>query len=107
MTNDFEFSPENTPVAEPSTSHQPDSAVTIKLPLELMNAIAQRMQQSGQTQAQIILEELQGAFTRSPEPSVEESPHFSAELEQLKQRLAELESLFPKVAVLEGKLTAF
>jgi hypothetical protein len=87
---------------------QPDPPITLKLPLEIANAIAQRMSQSGQTQTQVILEAL---ATNLKETSLNEkvvSAHpVLEELEQLKQRLAELEALIPKVAMLEGKSIAF
>jgi hypothetical protein len=86
MIDDFEFSP--------------DQPIAIQLPLEIAEAIAQRMQQTGETQAQVILAALQFALHPS-----ERASHPA--LEEIKHRLAELESLIPKVAVLEGKLIAF
>ncbi|HEY9643688.1 MAG TPA: hypothetical protein V6C57_24580, partial [Coleofasciculaceae cyanobacterium] len=102
MIDNFEFSP-NPPASsgrEPNDSADPP--VAINLPLDLAEAIAQRMQQTGQTQTQVILAALRLAFSQK-----EVASHSAAALEDIKQRLAELESLIPKVTVLEGKLIAF
>ncbi len=81
--------------------------ITLKLPLEIANAIAQRMSQSGQTQAQVILEALALNLKDMSQDEEAASHPVLEELEQLKRRLVELETLIPKVKMLEGKSIAF
>ena len=120
MTNAFESFPEHTPtvesLTEPRSAHLPQQTVTLQLPQELMQAIDQRMQQSGQTQMQIILEVLQGGLAQAPYTPLEasdsslqtvEASQTAEEFEQLKQRVAILEALLPRMEVLEGKSIAF
>jgi len=115
MTENFKSFPERvSALGSPESSGDsgpaqcPESPVTLKLPLEIANAIAQRMSQSGQTQAQVILETL---ALNLKETGLKETaqPDYLVleELAQLKRRLTELETLIPKVVMLEGKSIAF
>jgi hypothetical protein len=96
MTDSFQLSSETD-----RTSSQPiEQPIDIKLPPEVAAAIVQRMEQSGQTQAQVILETLQAAFLRAANQTPDE-------LQGLQQRMTELEKLIPRLAALEGKSIAF
>ena len=111
MTDSFKFAPDN---PAPVHLNPADRPVAVELPLAVAAAIAQRMEESGQTQAQVILEALQlllspdqalspNQVLRPDQPqSVED-----AELRSLKQRLAALEDLIPRMTALEGKSIAF
>jgi hypothetical protein len=102
MADSFQFASDNPLPVHPTP---PDRPVAVELPLDVATAIAQRMEQSGQTQAQVILEALQLVLNQAqPEPAPEPE---SAELRSLKQRLADLEALIPRMVALEGKSIAF
>jgi hypothetical protein len=99
MTDNFEFSPHPPPLPGREPIDSAAQPVAIQLPLDIAEAIAQRMQQTGQTQTQVILEALRLALRQKEAASLP--------AEEIKHRLAELEALIPKVAILEGKLIAF
>ncbi len=99
MTDSFQFAPDN---PAPVHLNPPDRPVAVELPLAIAAAIAQRMEESGQTQAQVILEALQLLLSPDQMPSAED-----AELRSLKQRLVDLEALIPRMIALEGKSIAF
>ncbi|MBD3883441.1 hypothetical protein IFO70_16865 [Phormidium tenue FACHB-886] len=114
MTDSFPLSSENDPALNcpPSISEalpNENRPIDVKLPPEVAAAIAQRMEQSGQTQAQVILEALQIALRQDPSslPPAQISVAQPDELQSLQQRVALLETLIPRLAVLEGKSIAF
>ena len=109
MVDSSQFASDNPTPAEPTL---PDRAAIelplIELPLAVAAAIAERMKQSGQTQAQVILEALQLALSPAqPDPQPELESAELRELRSLKQRLADLEALIPRMVALEGKSIAF
>lgn len=124
-SGDRETSPEpdRLPPSEQPDPKQPDKWVAIHLPSDVVAAIQQRMDQSGQSQAQIILHMLQSALdvehppeaeaaipkmtTPSPVHPAEPSPDWINVFETVKARLQHLESLIPKLEDLEGKSIAF
>jgi hypothetical protein len=115
--------------ADTSTSRQPlnppEEVVTVELPVDVLAALDQQRCQSGQTQTQVILDVLRSALGLSPAPT--DSAHASqsaipasnsdatalqsaqlmAEIEDLKTRLSQLETVMQRVEVLEGKSIAF
>ncbi|MBI4784365.1 MAG: hypothetical protein HY785_24055 [Oscillatoriophycideae cyanobacterium NC_groundwater_1537_Pr4_S-0.65um_50_18] len=106
MTENFESSPNRIPApGNRESMRSPELPITLNLPLAMARAIALRMKQSGKTQAQVILEALASSFVSNG--SAEPVNSAREELELLKRRLAELEGLIPKVAMLEGKSIAF
>jgi hypothetical protein len=86
-----------------------DSVLTLKLPADLTKKLHQYSQQSGKTQAEIILAILKSAFSgMAPEVSADRSMEkIQQELQSLKLRLNELEALTPRLGELEGKSLAF
>jgi hypothetical protein len=116
MTDYFESSPEESKASSnPEAFERQEGALTVELPPDIAAVIHQRSGQSGQAQTQVIVEILRMALSQEqPEGSLT-AADFSAdlpknlpeELQQLQLRLTQLESLIPKLAVLEGKLTAF
>jgi hypothetical protein len=105
MTDSFQFDSDN---LAPDPPTLPDRPVAVELPLAIAAAIAQRMEESGQTQAQIILEALQLLLSPAQVLSPDQPQSAEdAELRSLKQRLAHLETLIPRMTALEGKSIAF
>ena len=102
MTDSLQFDPDNPAPVHPNPADRP---VAVELPLAVAAAIAQRMERSGQTQAQVILEALQ--LLLSPQMPDQIESVEDTELRSLKQRLAALEALIPRMVALEGKSIAF
>jgi hypothetical protein len=102
MTDSFQFASDN-----PAHLNPPDRPIAVELPLAIAAAIAQRIEESGQTQAQVILEALQLLLSPDQTQSADLQPTGDAELQSLKQRLADLEALIPRMTALEGKSIAF
>ena len=108
MVDSSQFASDNPTPVEPTPSDRAPELPLIELPLAIAAAIAQRMQQSGQTQAQVILEALQLALSPTqPDPEPDLDGVEQTELRSLKQRLADLEALVPRMVALEGKSIAF
>jgi hypothetical protein len=82
--------------------------ITLQLPSVLAMALQERSRQSGQSQAEVILHLLQtacGLTATVAEPSAEQVTR--QELQALIERLRQLETLLPRLEIIEGKLIAF
>lgn len=91
-----------------------EQVVTLKLPPDLAQILLQRSGQVGQSQAEVIVSLLRAALgqtsTASPlgaATSTSEYLSTQQELHLLKARLGHLESLIPRLELLEGKWLAF
>jgi hypothetical protein len=113
-------------IDSPATNSS-EEVVTVELPLDVLAALNQQRHQSGQTQMQVILNALRSALglTATPPNSHSISHHsisqplsasdapalelatLIAEIEQLKARLSQLETVAQRVEDLEGKSIAF
>lgn len=83
--------------------------VTLQLPPDLVVALQQRIQQSGQSQAEVILALLRSACKLAATTDLEAvaPAPVTPDLQSLRARLTQLETLIPRLEVLEGKLIAF
>ncbi|WAL60431.1 hypothetical protein [Thermocoleostomius sinensis] len=111
------------PAADPPTLTSSEGMVTVALPVDILAALTQHEEQSGQTPTQVILAALRSALGLSSPPSqsvaVSEPPLSTfdtselpsatllAEIESLKARLCQLETVMQRVEALEGKSIAF
>lgn len=111
MIDKLEISPEERQSSRQEASGLPEKTVTVALPADLAAVLDQHMARLGQTAAQVILEALRSALSL-PSSAVEaHAPGLNsaypseaaARFQALHARLAKLESLIPRLEVLEGK----
>lgn len=81
-------------------------SVNLKLPLDILEAISQRAQQSGQSQTEVLITALRSGLSLNQIPAAVSQAVTSEAFEELSARLNALEPLVERVGVLEGKLIA-